>query len=202
MRLAKKYSVPHKLALLYEFLNSADLRTYVEKGEKHVPSDDWGTPDEFASWMRTRGLLNSGGVVTLAVHKRARELRDALRSYLQFTPETRTTAREPAEVVNQVSELYPLVLKIDQEGMVKLQPSKGMNGLGRVLAEFFSLAEDDHLNRLKMCSSEQCRWVFFDRSKPGNRRWCSSSRCGNRQKTRDYRNRVKTTRPARKAKAT
>ncbi|WP_419723185.1 CGNR zinc finger domain-containing protein [Sphingobium aromaticiconvertens] len=29
-----------------------------------------------------------------------------------------------------------------------------------------------------------CRWIFLDRSKPGSRRWCSSTGCGNRQKTR------------------
>jgi predicted RNA-binding Zn ribbon-like protein len=202
MRLANKYSVPHELALLYEFLNSADMRTYFEKGEQHLPSDEWKTPDELASWMRARGLINRGKVVTLADHKRAQELRGALRSWLQFTPETRATAREHTELVNRVSGLYPLIVKIDHNGSASLQPAKGVTALGRVLAEFFSLAESDRLNRLKMCSSDECRWVFFDRSKPGNRRWCSSSLCGNRQKTRDYRSRSKAKLLAREAKTT
>jgi predicted RNA-binding Zn ribbon-like protein len=29
--------------------------------------------------------------------------------------------------------------------------------------------------------------VFFDRSKPATRRWCMSTLCGNRTKTRTYR---------------
>ena len=29
--------------------------------------------------------------------------------------------------------------------------------------------------------------MFYDRSKPTTRRWCSSLLCGNRQKTRAYR---------------
>jgi predicted RNA-binding Zn ribbon-like protein len=31
--------------------------------------------------------------------------------------------------------------------------------------------------------------VFFDRSKPATRRWCMSTLCGNRMKTRTYRER-------------
>jgi predicted RNA-binding Zn ribbon-like protein len=51
----------------------------------------------------------------------------------------------------------------------------------------YGLAKTDRLARLKTCASEDCRWIFFDRSKPANRHWCSSNLCGNRQKTRTYR---------------
>jgi predicted RNA-binding Zn ribbon-like protein len=45
------------------------------------------------------------------------------------------------------------------------------------------------LDRLKTCGAEECKRVFFDRSKPGTRRWCVSTLCGNRIKTRAYRER-------------
>jgi predicted RNA-binding Zn ribbon-like protein len=197
MRLAQKYSIPQKLALLYEFLNSADMRTYVEKGEQHAAADEWATPSDLASWMRTRGLLKKNGIVTRADHKRARALRAALRSYVQSTPEARAMA---SQLVNRVSGLYPLVVKIDRSGSAGLEPAKGVIALGRVLAEFLLLGESGRLDRLKMCSSDECHWIFFDRSKPGNRRWCSSLLCGNRQKTRDYRSRVKAKPTAPRAK--
>jgi predicted RNA-binding Zn ribbon-like protein len=53
----------------------------------------------------------------------------------------------------------------------------------------YLLSVTARLERLKVCSSEECRRVFFDRSKPGNRRWCSADLCGNRHKTRSYRQR-------------
>ena len=56
-----------------------------------------------------------------------------------------------------------------------------------ILAELHRLAQGDRLDRLKMCASDACRWIFYDRSKPGNRRWCSSVLCGNREETRSYR---------------
>jgi predicted RNA-binding Zn ribbon-like protein len=68
-------------------------------------------------------------------------------------------------------------------------PARAMSGLGQVLVELVRLSDDGRLERVKTCDSDECRWVFYDRSKPSNRRWCSSERCGNREKTRTYRKR-------------
>lgn len=189
MRLAKKCEIPAKLALLYEFLNSADLRSYVEKGEQHVSSDELGTQAQLESWMRERGLLKKGERVTIDDHRRALELRRALRSFLELSTDSRGGMRERAKRLNRLAAHYPLVVQIAQAGALRLQPATAVNGIGEVLAELFSLAESGRLDRLKMCSSGECQWVFFDRSKPGNRRWCSTALCGNRYKTRAYRDR-------------
>ena len=194
MHLSQKYKVPAEVALLYEFLNSADLRSYLEKGEQHVPSDELGTPARLEAWMSQRGLLTAGQTISPTEHRRALELRSALRSFLQLPTDSRASSPECAESLNRVAQFYPLVVKVVQKGKPKLLPAAGISGLARVLAELFALADSGHLDRLKMCSSDQCHWVFFDRSKPGTRRWCSSLLCGNRQKIRDYRNRIKSAR--------
>jgi predicted RNA-binding Zn ribbon-like protein len=191
MALAKKYAVPEELALLYEFLNSTDLRTYVEKGVQHVRMDELETPAQLETWMRERGLLEKGEQISAADHRQALELRSALRTFLQPPPDSRAAARQSAEGLNRASDCFPLVVRADQSGTVSLQPSHGANALGLVLAQLLALAGSGRLDRLKMCSSNECHWIFFDRSKPGNRRWCSSLLCGNRQKTREYRKRAK-----------
>lgn len=43
--------------------------------------------------------------------------------------------------------------------------------------------------RLKMCEAPDCRWVFYDRSRPNRGRWCAAELCGNRMKTKAYRER-------------
>ena len=63
----------------------------------------------------------------------------------------------------------------------------GSSALGRVLSQMLGLAGTGLLDRLKTCASDECHWIFFDRSKPATRHWCSSARCGNRLKTRTYR---------------
>lgn len=39
---------------------------------------------------------------------------------------------------------------------------------------------------LRQCANPECRWMFLDDSKSGNRRWCQMSACGNRAKARRH----------------
>ena len=43
--------------------------------------------------------------------------------------------------------------------------------------------------RLKACRNYTCRWAFYDHSKNRSGHWCTMSVCGNRQKSRGYRQR-------------
>jgi hypothetical protein len=60
MRLSEQYQVPQELALLYEFVNSVDLRRFVEQGAQHATRDELTSAAQFAGWMRARGLLKKG----------------------------------------------------------------------------------------------------------------------------------------------
>ena len=129
MRLSQKYKVPSEVALLYEFLNSADLRTYSEKGEQHVPSDELGTPARLEAWMGQRGLLTAGQTISPTQHRRAVELPSALLSFLQLPTDSRASSPECAESLNRVAQFYPLVVKVVQKGIPKLLPAAGISGL-------------------------------------------------------------------------
>jgi len=52
--------------LLYDFLNSIDLRRYVEKGQQHVQADALATPVQLEAWMRGAGLLAKGETISAA----------------------------------------------------------------------------------------------------------------------------------------
>jgi predicted RNA-binding Zn ribbon-like protein len=189
MKLSEKYAVPPELALLYDFVNSFDLRRYVENGVAHAGGDEIETPRFLEAWLRERGLLDRGEHVAAGDHRAALELRKALRDFLLSAPEHRSHAKEVARQLTAASRRFPLTLAVSDMGAVKLAPAPGSNGLGNVLGQMIGLAETGRLARLKTCASDECRWIFFDRSKPANRHWCSSSICGNRQKTRAYRER-------------
>ena len=182
MRLSEKFDVPAELALLYDFVNSIDLRTYVEAGVAHEPKDELRTASQLDSWMRAHEL---SGSASGAVHQQVLRLRKALRTFLAVPPEERPTANSEATALNAASASFPLVASVTA-GIVELRPAKGVE-LGRVLGELQTLSATGQLDRLKMCQSPECGWIFFDRSKPANRRWCSSAKCGNREKTRSYR---------------
>jgi predicted RNA-binding Zn ribbon-like protein len=188
MRLSEKFQIPGDVALLYDFVNSVDLRRYVEQGVAHDPGDELATPTQLQNWLQARGLLKRGLRVSRAEHRDALALRDALRIFLAASPVERPSAAGPLEAS---AARFPLEVTASRDRVLDLRPVAGRatGGLGGVLAELVRLSDGGRLERVKICDSDECRWVFYDRSKPGNRRWCSSDRCGNREKTRTYRKR-------------
>jgi predicted RNA-binding Zn ribbon-like protein len=136
-------------------------------------------------------LLLSGAKVTAAMLETALDLRTHVRNYLQCEPVERGKDRDAIRSLNRALKLFPLVVEAAGAGGVALSAVRedALAGLSSIVAEVYDGSRNGTLDRLKMCASEECRRVFFDRSKPSTRRWCMSSLCGNRMKTRNYRER-------------
>jgi predicted RNA-binding Zn ribbon-like protein len=119
------------------------------------------------------------------------ELRTLVRNYLQCDPLERSRDRDAVRALNKTLKLFPLVVAVRDDGGMVLKAARedALAGLSSVIAELYDGSRNGTLDRLKMCASDECRRVFFDRSKPATRRWCMSSLCGNRMKTRSYRER-------------
>jgi predicted RNA-binding Zn ribbon-like protein len=49
-----------------------------------------------------------------------------------------------------------------------------------------SLLTSPTRQRVRECAGRGCGWLFLDTSRPGNRRWCTMSDCGNRAKARRH----------------
>jgi predicted RNA-binding Zn ribbon-like protein len=185
--------VPSEFALLYEFANSLDLRRFVEGGAPHRAGDKLATVEALEAWMRGRRLLEKGVRLSRNDHEKTLELRGALRSFLQLAPLSRHAGADVARL-NATAANFPLIVEVSESVGIRLRPQHRsvLSGLGAILADLHHAAESGNLDRLKMCASDECQWVFYDRSKPATRRWCSSALCGNREKTRAYRNRQRT----------
>jgi predicted RNA-binding Zn ribbon-like protein len=48
------------------------------------------------------------------------------------------------------------------------------------------LLTSGHLDRVRLCEDEKCRWAFLDTSRNRTRRWCDMKICGNRAKVRRF----------------
>ena len=189
-RQSRQFQVPDALANLYDFANTLDLRHFTHHGVPHQKHDELAGEDDLAAWMARRKLLPVGAKVTPAMFETALSLRADLRDYLQHDPAERRT-RNAARALNAAMSAFPLCAELGGEAGAKLHPIRddGLAGLSVLAAELYDGARDGSLDRLKMCAAEECRRVFFDRSKPATRRWCMSTLCGNRMKTRAYRER-------------
>lgn len=177
--------VPRQLALVREFVNSRD----VEAG-----TDELSSAEELSRWLRARGLMGAqerSGDSELALALSLREsLRGVLRS--QHGP---SVDRAALDEVNRIAAGLPLRVRFD-DGDSTLEPAgAGVQGaLARLLADVAVAMTTGTWQRLKACSKDSCQWVFYDRSKNRSGRWCTMKVCGNRTKTRAYRERQRSER--------
>ena len=188
---SKKFKVPDQLANLYDFANSLDVRHFTHHGVQHMQGDEFAGPRELGSWMSRRGLLFTSARITPSMFEQALRLRTGVRAYLQCDPVDRRKNKDVVASLNAASRQFPLVVEARNDGGAGLRPARvdALAGLSAVVAELYDGSITGTLDRLKMCAAEECRRVFFDRSKPATRRWCMSTLCGNRIKTRTYRER-------------
>jgi predicted RNA-binding Zn ribbon-like protein len=188
---SRKFQVPDELANLYDFANSLDVRHFTHHGVPHEQGDQLTGPRELADWMSQRGLVSTNAKITSAMFDTALQLRTGVRAYLQCEPADRRSNKAALRALDTAMRLFPLVAEArNDRGMVlRGSRSDALAGLSVVVAELYDGSVTGTLDRLKTCAAEECRRVFFDRSKPATRRWCMSTLCGNRMKTRTYRER-------------
>ena len=73
--------------------------------------------------------------------------------------------------------------------------------MGRILRSAVEILTSNDIERVKKCASEKCCWLFLDRSRSRNRRWCEMRTCGSQQKARAYYQRKTAKRRREKASA-
>lgn len=82
---------------------------------------------------------------------------------------------------------YPLVL--GASGLVAARADQESRLAAVVLAALHGATRDGRLARLRLCRRPDCQWCYYDTSKNGSARWCSSDPCGDVMKARAYRSR-------------
>jgi len=65
--------------------------------------------------------------------------------------------------------------------------------LALIVHSAVELLRSPQLSLLRLCANERCGWLFLDRSRKQNRRWCEMRECGARAKARRYRIRRRST---------
>lgn len=166
------------LQLIEEFLNTVDERTFVRNGERHVAGEQLTSPQALADWLADRDLAAAGVPPQTADLVAATQLRTALRQALSGETDAVTAL-----------ERYPLRLVFDAPGGLRLAAGSGRSWLDVIVETVARSAARDDWKRIKLCAAADCRWAFYDTSRSGRGRWCDMEVCGNRHKTRTYRER-------------
>ena len=166
------------------FVNTVDLQD---------GPDELEDPNTLKAWLVARGLLDSSQGVDAVDHKHAIALREAMRSLIGANSGSRVYPVEIA-TLNEAASASGLRMRFGGDGKARLEPeATGVVGaMGRLVATVYAAMDDPEWKRLKLCSSQSCRWAFYDRSKNHSSRWCAMASCGNREKARRFRSQAKT----------
>jgi predicted RNA-binding Zn ribbon-like protein len=174
--------------LLEAFLNTVDERSFSRHGVRHAGGDALATPAQLAAWLAGHGLAGPGARADADELTAALALRAALRGSLVLRAGQPAGDDDPGRV-NDVLARFPLRLDMQSDGTLRLSPQSPGAGVGGIAAIAANCAASGSWRRLRICAAPDCRWVFYDTSRSGAGRWCSMATCGNRDKTRRYRDR-------------
>jgi hypothetical protein len=177
--------VPEEIRLVNEFLNTVDLERFGEHAQKpEEEREALSGPARLGSWLVTRELLGKDETVGGQDLQLALVLRDGLRA--AAAANSGPARGRPAGLS---FEELPLVVRLGGESKPELVSAEGgaKGALGSILADVAVAASRGTWARMKICAAEDCRWAYYDHSKSRTGRWCAMETCGNRHKTRRYR---------------
>ena len=200
---------PGPAELLADFANTLEI-------DGDEVTERIGSTAALGDWLRGRGLLrepaggsrrgSSPSALDVAVSDDDLVLAHALRNGLRAAmashhDQTDLPARE-GSLFDAAAARLPLRVEV-ASGRPRLVPAAdGVRAaLGALLVAVEDSVADGSWTRLKLCRSAGCQWAFHDTTKNQSRQWCSMRVCGNRQKTKAYRQRQRTQSPGHTAPA-
>jgi predicted RNA-binding Zn ribbon-like protein len=193
------------LEATFDFLNTLDIDDgFVREGLANL--------DDALNWFVERGVIHREGAdraraqvtaqPTAAERDlgRVRAVRQALREVAEAIAEHRVPSAGALDIVNRAlraRQVIELVASPDGCSVDHRHVGDPVDdALARLAEPLVTELTAGHPERIRICASDTCEWVFYDTSRTGRRRWCDMATCGNRAKAARHRARAKGTAPA------
>ena len=171
-------AAPGELEMVRQLINSRSI----QRG-----TDELTSIDALAAWLHNHDFNVDTTSLTddsLQLFLRIREGLRALVMVNSGEPPEKTALKGMESVAQRLG----LGFQVGSDGSLSAVPSG--NGLERAAGKLLLIAYRSMIDgtwaRLKACSSDSCRYAFYDNSKNRTGKWCSMAVCGNRNKVRKY----------------
>jgi predicted RNA-binding Zn ribbon-like protein len=155
-----------------------------------APTELLNTPDALAQWMHL-AVMNELPSCDELLLGQAKGLREAIYRTALAAAAGHSPARLDVRTLNAWAAERSTCPQLDESGALVM--TSGPNPAGR--AGVAAIARDAvrlfaaRDGRVRACEGPWCSLLFYDSSRPGTRRWCSTDRCGNKVNTKAYRDR-------------
>jgi predicted RNA-binding Zn ribbon-like protein len=166
--------------LILDFANTVDVE---------ASTDDLVTRAQLAEFLRESGVLDDGGAATEQDVALARDLRSGIRDALRLNHDE---VRDDVPELDRVLARLPMRLSWSA-GEPTLEPAEAgvPGGVAHIAVAVANAHADGSWERLKICGDSTCQEAYYDASKNRSKNWCGAT-CGNKAKTRAYRQRTRT----------
>jgi predicted RNA-binding Zn ribbon-like protein len=184
----------------FDFLNTLDT-------DNGFPVEKLPTLDDALRWFVDRGVIHREGAdrarakVATQSDTAARDLehvhavRGALRDVATAIAEHATPRASALSTVNRAlhsRQVIELVAGPDGCSVDHRHIGDPIDdALARLAEPLVSELTGGHPERIRVCASETCDWIFYDGSRTARRRWCDMATCGNRAKAARHRARAR-----------
>jgi predicted RNA-binding Zn ribbon-like protein len=184
---------------VFRFLGRLSLDLAVTGGDgPYARFETLHGPGDLARWLAECELAAPGVPATAADLAAAKQLRRAIWNGASAVVDGELPGAGDLAVINAAACRPPLVPGIDLpvgvDGPVRAWTApRAEQALSDIARDAVALLSDPGQRaRLRRCASPDCSLIFYDSSRPGRRRWCSTERCGDRMRARAYRARQRT----------
>lgn len=164
------------------------------------PRDLLGTPADLAAWWHEArshypaDALASANLDFLeddAFLGRLKTFRGTLRGIFSAVAEGKTPRGAELDALNRVLRAGYVVIGVDANGQLhQVSGSHDSGPDGQVLPiarSALRLLTEQEASRLHRCANERCVLLFYDTTKSGTRRWCSTGCMNRARSSRRYR---------------
>jgi predicted RNA-binding Zn ribbon-like protein len=144
---------------------------------------------DLARWIVETGMVQTTPVVSSSQLAAGRVLREAINRLARpgLEPEPGDRA-----VVNRSAARASIAPQLTSEGKLAWVATRPVEAMFAAIArDAVDLLTGPLAGRIRECGAPDCALLFVDASRPGRRRWCSTKACGNRTRTKVYRQRRK-----------
>jgi predicted RNA-binding Zn ribbon-like protein len=188
------------LEATFDFLNTDDT-------DNGFPIEKLPDLDAALNWFVDRGVIHREGADR--AHAKVATDPEAARKDLDRVHGVRGALRDVAEAIAEkraprVGALQTVNRALHARQVIELVPAPdGVNvdhrhigdpiddALARLAEPLVIELTAGHPERIRVCASDTCQWIFYDASRTSRRRWCDMATCGNRAKAARHRARAR-----------
>lgn len=144
---------------------------------------------DLSRWYLEANLLDEPPEITRAGLDAARTLREAIHRIARALIAAQPPTGADEAIVNDAASAPPLipVLRAGTAHLTTPHTGAEQAALSTVARDAIDLFTGSLADRIRECDGPECALLFVDTSRPGRRRWCSSTACGSRDRSASYR---------------